>query len=102
MKKKSHHSYILNNQFLEQVPSNPCLGLQIPSNPYLGLQVPSNPYLGLQIAEDLKWKEHINNTCKKASSTFGFLRRNLQHCPRGYRVVSHRLPVRLWSICPGK
>ena len=82
MKKKSHHSYILNNQILEQVPSNPCLGLQI--------------------AEDLKWEEHINNTCKKASSTFGFLRRNLQHCPRGYRVVSPRLPVRLWSIRPGK
>jgi hypothetical protein len=62
MKKKSHHSYTLNNQILEQVPSN--------------------PYLGLQIAEDLKWKEHINNTCKKASSTLGFLRRNLQHYPR--------------------
>ena len=54
------------------------------------------------IAEDIKWKEHINNTCKKASSTFGFLRRNLQHCPRGYRVVSPRLPVCLWSIRPGK
>jgi hypothetical protein len=24
-------------------------------------QVPSNPYLGVQIQEDLKWKEHINN-----------------------------------------
>jgi hypothetical protein len=45
MKKKSHHSYILNNQILEQVPSNPYLGLQVPSNPYLGLQVPSNPYI---------------------------------------------------------
>ena len=62
MKKKNHHSYTLNNQILEQVPSN--------------------PYLGQQIAEDLKWKEHINNTCKKASSTLGFLRRNLQHYPR--------------------
>ena len=60
MKKKSNHPYTLNNQILEQVPSN--------------------PYLGLQIAEDFKWKEHINNTCKKASSTLGFLRRNLQHC----------------------
>jgi hypothetical protein len=45
MKKKSHHSYTLNNQILEQVPSNSYLGLQVPSNPYLGLQVPSNPYL---------------------------------------------------------
>jgi hypothetical protein len=32
-------------------------------------QVPANPHLGLLIAEDLKWKEHINNTCKKVSST---------------------------------
>jgi hypothetical protein len=61
MKKKSHHSYTLNNQILEQVPSN--------------------PFLGLQIVGDLKWKEHINNTCKKTSSTLRFLRRNLQHCP---------------------
>jgi hypothetical protein len=70
MKKKSHHSYTLNNQILEQVPSN--------------------PYLGLQIVEDLKWKEHINNTCKKASSTLGFLRRNLQHCPRECRITAYK------------
>jgi hypothetical protein len=74
MKKKSHHSYTLNNQILEQVPSN--------------------PYLGLQIAEDLKWKEHINNTCKKASSTFGFIRRNLQHCPRGCRRTAYIALIR--------
>ena len=29
-------------------------------------QVPSNPYLGVQIQEDLKWKEHINNVTKKS------------------------------------
>jgi hypothetical protein len=74
MKKKSHHSYTLNNQILEQVPSN--------------------PYLGLQIVEDLKWKEHINNTCKKASSTLGFLRRNLQHCPRECRRTAYIALVR--------
>ena len=45
MKKKRHHSYTLNNQILEQVSSN--------------------PYLILQVAEELKLKEHINNTCKK-------------------------------------
>ena len=42
----------------------------------------------LQIQEDLKWKEHINNVTKKASSTLGFLRRNLQHCPRECRKNS--------------
>ena len=46
MKKKSHHSYTLNNQILEQVPSNPYLGV------------------GLQIPKDLKWKEHKNSTCR--------------------------------------
>ena len=74
MKKKSHHSYTLNNQILEQVLSN--------------------PYLGLQIAEDLKWKEHINNTCKRVSSTLGFFGRNLQHCPRECRRTAYIALVR--------
>ena len=52
-------------------------------------QVPSNPYLGVQIQEDLKWKEHINNVTKKASFTLGFLRRNLQHCPRECRKTAY-------------
>ena len=52
-------------------------------------QVPSNPYLGVQIQEDLKWKEHINNVTKKASSTLGFLRRNLQHWPRECRKTAY-------------
>ena len=74
MKKKSHRNYTLNNQVLEQVPSN--------------------PYLGLQISEDLKWKEHINNVTKKANSTLGFLRRNLQHCPRECRKTAYIALVR--------
>jgi hypothetical protein len=45
-------------------------------------------------AEDFKWKEHINNTCKKASSTLGFLRRNLQHCPRACRRTVYIALVR--------
>ena len=57
-------------------------------------QVPSNPYLGVQIQEDLKWKEHINNVTEKASSTLGFLRRNLQHCPRECRKTAYIALVR--------
>ena len=34
-------------------------------------------YLGVTISSDLKWETHINNICKKANSTLGFLRRNL-------------------------
>lgn len=44
--------------------------------------VQNNPYLGLQISDDLKWKTHINNIIKNASSTLGFLRWNLRHCPQ--------------------
>jgi hypothetical protein len=57
-------------------------------------QVPSNPYSGVQIQEDLKWKEHINNVTKKASSTLGFLRRNLQHCSRECRKTAYIALVR--------
>ena len=42
--------------------------------------VSSSPYLGITISNDLKWTTHINKTAKKASSTIGFLRRNLKYC----------------------
>ena len=48
-------------------------------------QVQNNPYLGITLSEDLKWKTHINNICKRANSTLGFLRRNLRHCPQPCR-----------------
>jgi len=41
------------------------------------------------LQEDLQWKEHINNVTKKASFTLGFLRRNLQHCPRECRKTAY-------------
>jgi hypothetical protein len=47
-----------------------------------------NPYLGLQISNDLKWSIHINNMCKKANATLGFLRRNLRNVPETCRVRS--------------
>ena len=58
IKKKTHTFYQLGGHILEQVDSN--------------------PYFGLQISEDLKWSTHISNITKKANSTIGFLRRNLQ------------------------
>ncbi|MCS5550755.1 MAG: reverse transcriptase domain-containing protein [Gammaproteobacteria bacterium] len=44
-------------------------------------EVQDNPYLGLQISNDLKWNIHVNNICKKANATLGFLRRNLRNVP---------------------
>ena len=56
--------------------------------------VPRNPYLGLMISEDLKWNAHINIICGKASSTLGFLRRNLRHCSRSCRKNAYLSLVR--------
>ena len=39
--------------------------------------VTSAKYLGVTIQSDLKWNTHINNICKKANNTLGFLKRNL-------------------------
>jgi hypothetical protein len=71
IKKKTHKFYQLGGHILEQVDSN--------------------PYLGLQILEDLKWSTHISNITKKANSTISFLRRNLQHCLKnaGKMPTSH-------------
>ena len=43
--------------------------------------VDSAKYLGVSIQESLSWKVHVNNICKKANCTLGFLRRNLRRCP---------------------
>ncbi len=58
IRKKSTYYYSLDSHILEQVKSS--------------------PYLGVVLTEDLKWSTHINKTMKKASSTLGFLRRNLK------------------------
>ena len=44
--------------------------------------VENNPYLGLLIAKDLKWATHIDKITKKASSTLGFIKRNLSQCTK--------------------
>ena len=48
------------------------------NNVILKQLVPNNPYLGLLISKDLKWAPYITNIRKKANSTLGFLRCNLQ------------------------
>ena len=57
-------------------------------------EVTNNPYLGLSISNDLKWSSHINGVCKKASSTLGFVRRNLQNCPKQTRLIAYVSLVR--------
>ena len=70
----SSHFYQLNNTILKEVPAN--------------------PYLGVMISNDLKWNVHINNICNKASSTLGFVRRNIQNCPIQTRRAAYLTLVR--------
>ena len=74
IKNKTSYFYQLNNTILQEVPAN--------------------PYLGVMISNDLKWNTHINNVCKKASSTLGFVRRNIQHCPTQTRRAAYLALVR--------
>jgi hypothetical protein len=57
-------------------------------NNHILQEVSDNPYLGLQISNDLKWSIHINNVCKKANATLGFLRRNLRNVPENCRKTA--------------
>ena len=56
--------------------------------------VDNNPYLGLLISKDLKWASHIEKTAKKASSTLGFVKRNLKRCPLQCRRTAYIALVR--------
>ena len=73
-KQKSTHFYQLDNHILEQVQTN--------------------PYLGLNISDDLKWTSHIGKTTSKASCTLGFLRRNLRQCPQECKKLAYLAMVR--------
>ena len=42
--------------------------------------VDSAKYLGVHLSQDMTWQTHLNRTAAKASSTLGFLRRNLHSC----------------------
>ena len=73
-KKKFMHFYQLNETILKEVTHS--------------------PYLGVTISDDLKWTTHINNVCKSASCTLGFIRRNLRHCPTQTRRTAYVSLVR--------
>ena len=57
-------------------------------------EVKSNPYLGVELSSDLKFSSHINNVCSRASSKLGFLRRNLHHTPSELRRSAYISLVR--------
>ena len=48
-------------------------------------QVSTNPYLGITLSEDLQWTTHIQNIVKNQILHLGFLPRNLTNCPEEYK-----------------
>ena len=57
-------------------------------------EVDNNPYLGLTLSNDLKWTTHINKISNKASSTLGFIQRNLKKCPLECKKTAYIALVR--------
>ena len=58
-------------------------------------QVDSNPYLGLTISEDLQWKTHITNITKKQIQHLDSeLRRNLKYCSEDCKRLAYISLVR--------
>ena len=56
--------------------------------------VSHHPYLGVELSDNLKFNNHINSITKKASSTLGFLKRNLKNCPPKVKERSYFSLVR--------
>ena len=56
--------------------------------------VSHHPYLGVELSDNLKFNNHINSITKKASSTLGFLKRNLKYCPPKVKERSYFSLVR--------
>ena len=51
-------------------------------------------YLGVDISANLKWNEHIDNICKKATRSLGFVKRNIRtHHPK-VREAAYKTLVR--------
>ena len=51
-------------------------------------------YLGVDISASLKWNEHIDNICKKATRSLGFVKRNIRtHHPK-VREAAYKTLVR--------
>ena len=55
---------------------------------------PTARYLGVDIDSKLTWAAHISRTAGRAKGTIGFLRRNLQQCPKPTREACYKTLAR--------
>ena len=56
--------------------------------------VESIKYLRVTITSDLRWNTHVSNVYTKANGTLGFLRRNLDSCPKEVKEAAYKGVVR--------
>ena len=54
----------------------------------------SAKYLGVTIDSGMKWTEHINQTCKKANKTLGFIKRHVSSCPKEVKKQCYQTYVK--------
>jgi hypothetical protein len=57
-------------------------------------QQDSTKYLGVTISSNLKWTKHWNETCNKANSMLGLLRRNLNGASKQAKRIAYQSLVR--------
>ena len=57
-------------------------------------QVQSAKYLGVTFTNDLDWGQHVSEITSSATTTLGFLRRNLAFAPRQTKDVAYKTLIR--------
>ena len=58
------------------------------------LTVKDAKYLEVTVSPDLSWNKHVDNTVKKATTSFNFLKRNLHGYPTGVKDQCYKSLVR--------
>ena len=57
-------------------------------------KVKHHPYLGVELADNMKYNIHIENITSKASRVFGYIKRNLRHCPKSIKEHANHALIR--------
>lgn len=52
------------------------------------------PYLGVELSDNLNWEHHISKVTSKANKSLGFIRRNLNKCPRDIKEQAYKTLIR--------